>query len=174
MFVPAMFVVSALASVLFALIGVDSLVDPLPLDRAVLVRHAMLGAGACLLVVLSQAWFALYLLGSGRALFRAARETAGAAPEWLATATAARRRVLPWCLVVPVSALAVFLLGGGVFTGLVAGRSHGLAFGVSLLLQMVALGIEGHELRRHERAFARADREVGLGEPRLERPQGDC
>lgn len=174
MFVPAMFVVSALASLLFALIGVDSLVDPLPLDRAVLVQHAMLGAGACLLLVLSQTWFALYLLGSGRALCRAAGETAGPAPEWLATATAARRRVLPWCFAVPISALAVFLLGGAVFTGLVAGRSHGLAFGASLLLQVVALGIEGRELRRHERAFARADREAGLGESRLERPRGAC
>ena len=160
MFVPAMVLVSLVATVLFGLVGLDALVDPLPLDRVVLVRHALLGAGACLLHVLSQTWFALYLVGTGRALARASRGAPQAVTESRAEAAAARRRLLPWCLVVPLSALVTFLLGGATFAGMVSGRSHGLAFGASLLVQGFALWAEGRGLRRHERAFARADREL--------------
>lgn len=158
MFVPAMLVVSVLATCLFGLVGAESLLDPLPLERAALVRHALLGGAACLLLVLSQAWFALYLSTVGRALRRLEPRDANAlAPEWLTATTAARRRAFPWTLAVPLSALLVFLIGGGVFSGFFTKTTHGIAFGVSLVVQLAALWLEGRSLLRHEAAFSRAD-----------------
>lgn len=163
MFVPAMLVVSLLATCLFGLVGAESLLDPLPLERAALIRHALLGGAACLLLVLSQTWFAIYLASVGRALRRlGSGASSEPVPEWQSATTAARRGALPWTLAVPLSALVVFLIGGGVFSGFFTKTTHGIAFGVSLLVQLAALWLEGRSLLRHEAAFSRADASTGV------------
>jgi hypothetical protein len=116
--------------------------------------HVVVGLAACLLLLFSQVWIMIYLMGTAREVRRAAQGVeagaAQAARQWV-------RQALPAGGVAVIVGLGSFFLGSAVFAGHAPVWSHNLAFYGAVLSQLVALWVEFRLLAASERIIGALD-----------------
>lgn len=133
--------------------GLDGAADP------ALSGHLLASLGSTLMLVFSHSWILLYLLGTGRAVRDAVKEFR-LEPEVIAASRALRRRSIPWLLLAALLAMATFLLGIAGVPGLVPLEIHHALFFVSLVVQAIALWVEGRALSANEKLLTDIDRRI--------------
>lgn len=138
MFGRVMVAVGALASLGLLAVGLAGYRGlPDGVEGPALRQHVLLGLAAVLVFVLAHAWVAFYLVGAARVL-----------------GEAAVARTLPPLLLAVAAALATFVLGSAVHSGLAPAGLHGALLWLTLLLQ----GWAGWAEWRAVTAAARATR----------------
>jgi hypothetical protein len=103
--------------------------------------HVLVGLWACLLVLFSQSWIVLYLLGLARTLKNWQRRQ-GAGEDEAREAAKRIRRTLPAGSLAAAAALASFFLGDASLARAVPSWLHHAGFFVALAAQLWALWLE--------------------------------
>jgi hypothetical protein len=129
------------------------------LPDAGLSSHLLLGFVAALLVLFSHCWILFYLIGTGKAVKEAVREH-GLSEDHVAATRSFKQRSNPWMMVAMALAMATFIVGGGVQTGVVAPWVHHALFVAALAAQAFTLGIEHRVLAANQRLLFEVDRQL--------------
>ena len=104
--------------------------------------HLLIALGSCLLLLFSHCWIMFYLIGTGKAIKEAVAEE-NLSPELVEETKALKNRSYPGLMLAMVLAMATFILGGGVATGVfIASWFHLVMFLVTLFVQVRALWTE--------------------------------
>lgn len=104
--------------------------------------HLLIALGTCLLLLFSHCWIMFYLIGTGKAIKEAVAEE-NLSPELIEETKTLKNRSYPGLMLAMVLAMATFILGGGVATGLfIPSWFHLVMFLVTLFVQVKALWIE--------------------------------
>jgi hypothetical protein len=127
-------------------------------------RHVIAALASSLLLMLSQCWILLYLLGTGKVIRDAVRE-GGLDPAPLVRLRRLRRVCYPAILLAMALVMGTFLVGGAV-----AGKGappwvHHALFWAALAVQAGALWIEWWGLAGNERLLVEVDRRLVAAAP---------
>ncbi len=152
----ALLVVGWLGTLGFAATGIVGYLLP---GGGGLVRHLLLGLVAALLVLFSHCWILFYLIGTGRAIKDAVQEH-GLEPQLAAATRRFKQRSNPWMLLAMLLAMATFIVGGGVQTGVVPSWVHHGLFWAALAVQIATLAREHGVLAANERVLREVDRRI--------------
>ena len=121
--------------------------------------HVLLGLASSLLLLFSHCWIMFYLIGTGRAIKDAVRES-GLPGELVERTKAFKSRSSPALMLALLLAMATFILGGGVYTGAVPTWVHHGLFWVTAAVQVWALRVEQQVLGENDRLMVEVDRRV--------------
>ncbi len=121
--------------------------------------HVLLGLASALLLLFSHCWIMFYLIGTGRAIKDAVRES-GLPGELYERTKEFKNRSYPSLMLALALAMTTFILGGGVFTGAIPAWLHHGLFYVTLAAQLWALRLEGRVLAANDRLMADVDRRL--------------
>ena len=127
-------------------------------------RHVVAALASSLLLMLSQCWILLYLLGTGKVIRDAVRE-AGLDPAPLARLRRLRRVCYPAILLSMALVLSTFLVGGEVAAKGAPPWVHHALFWAALAAQAGALGIEWWGLAGNESLLMEVDRRLVAATP---------
>jgi hypothetical protein len=127
-------------------------------------RHVIAALASSLLLMLSQSWILLYLLGTGKVIRDAVRE-GGLGPEPLADSRRLRRICYPAILLAVALVMATFLVGGVVASKGAPPWVHHALFWAAIAVQAVALWIEWWGLAGNERLLVEVDRRLVAATP---------
>lgn len=148
--------------------------------------HALLSLAATLVLMFSHTWVVLYVVATGRVMADSLRARggtglaprasgsaggagtaadAGAAPSAatggvLERARRLRLHALPWLLAAVAALVATFLLGSVAFSGRILNSLHHAFFLVTLVLQVLAMRVEGQVLAEHDRLCIEVARQL--------------
>jgi hypothetical protein len=111
--------------------------------------HALISLTATLVLMFSHTWIVLYLVATGRVMAQGVA-SAGLDATLLERARRLRLHTLPWLLAAILSLIATFLLGSAAFAGRLLAMLHHVFFYVTLILQIVAMRVEGKVLAEHD------------------------
>lgn len=122
-------------------------------------HHVLLALASCLLLLFSHCWIMFYLIGTGKAIKEAVHEHG--LEQLLIEETKRYKNVsYPWLMLAIGTAMATFILGGGVATGSLPAWVHHTLFYVTLLSQGRALLLEKRVLTENEALMADVDRRL--------------
>lgn len=152
----ALLTVGWLATVGFVAAGVNGYwVD----GRQGLGDHQLLGLASAVLLLFSHSWIMFYLIGTGKQVKDAVAEQ-GVDPRAIEETRTFKSRSYPPLMLAIALAMATFILGGGVDTGVLPGWIHHGLFWAALAAQLRALLIEQRVLSENERLLGRIRREL--------------
>jgi hypothetical protein len=126
--------------------------------------HVTVALASSLLLLLSQCWILLYLLGTGKVIRDAVRE-GGLDPAPLARSRRLRRICYPAILLAMALVLSTFLVGGEVAAKGAPPWVHHALFWAAIAVQAGALGIEWWGLAGNESLLVEVDRRLVAAAP---------
>lgn len=121
--------------------------------------HLTLGLASSLLLLFSHCWIMFYLIGTGKAIKEAVAEH-DLEPEIVEKTKAYKNRSYPWLMLAMALTMAVFVIGGGVYTRFVPPWIHQSLFYLALLVQVWTLKIEHRVLSENDALMASIDRRL--------------
>lgn len=121
--------------------------------------HLTLGLASSLLLLFSHCWIMFYLIGTGKAIKEAVAEHDLEA-EIVEATKDYKNRSYPSLMLAMLLTMALFVLGGGVYTGFVPAWIHQVLFYLALVVQLRALSIERRVLRENDALMASLDRRL--------------
>ncbi len=124
--------------------------------------HLLVGLVAALLMLFSHCWILFYLIGTGKAIKEAVAGRRFAAGIVQSTREL-KNRSYPPLLLATLLVMATFIVGGGVFVGVLPAWVHQGLFFAALAAQAWALAREGRVLGDNDRLIASL--EGGLADP---------
>jgi hypothetical protein len=127
-------------------------------------RHVIAALASTLLLMLSQCWILLYLLGTGKVIRDAVRE-GGLDPAPLVRSRRLRRVCYPAILLAIALVLGTFLVGGEVAAKGAPPWIHQTLFWAAVAVQAGALGIEWWGLAGNESLLVEVDRRLIAAAP---------
>jgi hypothetical protein len=133
-------------------------------------RHIIAALASLLPVMFSHVWILLYLLGTGRVIRDAVRES-GMDPSPLAESRRLRRVCYSWLLLAAGLVLADFLLGSAVAANAARPWAHHGLFWAAVAAQGIALWSEWRGLAANERLLGEVDRRLAAA-PESAAPAG--
>ena len=119
--------------------------------------HLLLGLLSSLLILFAHSWIMFYLIGTGKAIKEAVAEH-GLTPDHIERTKEFKNRCYPWLMLAMGVTMASFILGGGVYTGVIPPWVHHGLFYAALLAQLKALFVSGGVLRQNEQLMRGIDR----------------
>jgi hypothetical protein len=122
--------------------------------------HLLLALVSSLLLLFSHCWIMFFLIGTGKAIKSAVAEH-GLETELVAETRRFKNATFGWALLAMGLAMATFILGGGVFTGVVPRWVHHGLFYLALAAQAAALWRESRVLSANDRLMAAINRRLG-------------
>jgi len=127
-------------------------------------RHVIAALASSLLLMLSQCWILLYLLGTGKVIRDAVRE-GGLDPEPLGRLRRLRRLCYPAILLAMALVMGTFLMGGVVAAKGAPPWVHHALFWAAIAVQAAALWIEHWGLAGNESLLVEVDRRLVAAAP---------
>ena len=118
--------------------------------------HLLLGLAAAFLLLFSHCWIMFYLIGTGKAVKEAVADH-GLDAGYVEETKRLKGDSYPAMMLAIALAMATFILGGGVSTGVLPGWVHWGLFYATLVAQLRALLIEGRVLAANRRLMARVE-----------------
>jgi hypothetical protein len=103
--------------------------------------HVLIALATCVLLLFSHCWIMFYLIGTGKAIKQAVAD-AGLPQELVEETKALKNRSYPSLMLAICLAMATFILGGGVDTGVIPSWIHQAMFLITLVVQIKSLWIE--------------------------------
>lgn len=121
--------------------------------------HLTLGLASSLLLLFSHCWIMFYLIGTGKAIKEAVAEY-DLESALIEETKQFKNRSYPALMLAMGLVMAVFVLGGGVYTRHVPAWVHHGLFYLALVVQVRALWIEQQVLAENDALMASIDRRV--------------
>lgn len=121
--------------------------------------HLLLATLSSLLLLFSHCWIMFYLIGTGKAIKETVAEH-GLEPEIVAATRDYKNRSFPWIMVALGLAMATFILGGGVYTGVLPVWVHHALFWVTLAAQLWTLWLEQQVLTANHHLMVAINRRL--------------
>ena len=125
--------------------------------------HLTFGLASSLLLLFSHCWIMFYLIGTGKAIKEAVAEY-GLDQELIEKTKEFKNRSYPMLMLAMGLVMAVFILGGGVYTGFIPSWVHHVLFFLALLAQVRTLQIEHRVLVENDALMASIDRQIQANE----------
>ncbi len=122
-------------------------------------NHQLLGLASAVLLLFSHSWIMFYLIGTGKQVKDAVAEH-GVDPQKIEETKTYKSRSYPPLMLAIGLAMATFILGGGVDTGVLPPWVHHGLFWATLAAQLRALLIEHRVLAANERLLDGIRREL--------------
>src|SRR6185369_534490 len=97
-------------------------------------RHVLVALASCLLLLFSHCWIMFYLIGTGKAVKDAVKEF-NLEPRLIEETKRFKNVSYPWLMLAMATAMATFIVGGGVATGSLPPWIHHALFYATLLSQ---------------------------------------
>jgi hypothetical protein len=126
-------------------------------------RHVLVGLASSLLLLFSHCWIMFYLIGTGKAIKEAVKESGlepAAAEAIIEETKRFKNESYPSLMLAMGLVMATFILGGGVATGSVPSWIHHALFYAAVLVQAYSLRIEWRVLGENERLMVDVDRRL--------------
>jgi hypothetical protein len=155
----ALWIVGALATIGLLATAVFGYAIPHPFVTGDLSTHLLLAVLSSLLLLFSHCWILFYLIGTGKALKQAVAEH-GLETEIVEQTKRFKTRSNPWLMLAVLLAMATFVLGGGVATGVVRTWVHHGLFLATAAAQVWALWVELEVLNANEKLMRSVDRRL--------------
>lgn len=124
--------------------------------------HLSLGLASSLLLLFSHCWIMFYLIGTGKAI-KEAVAAYGLETEIIERTKELKNRSYPSLMLAMGLVMAVFIIGGGVYTRFVPAWVHHGLFYLALLAQLRSLTIERRVLVENDALMASIDRRLASG-----------
>jgi MFS family permease len=122
-------------------------------------RHVLVALASCLLLLFSHCWIMFYLIGTGKAIKDAVKEF-GLEQRLVEETKRFKNVSYPSLMLAMATAMATFIVGGGVATGSLPAWIHHILFFATLLSQGRALQLERRVLVENEALMADVDRRL--------------
>ncbi len=122
--------------------------------------HLLLGLLSSLLLLFSHCWIMFYLIGTGKAIKDAVAEN-GLEAEIVNRTKRFKALTSGWSMLAMLLAMAVFILGGGVYTGAVPRWVHHWLFYLALMVQSWTLVRQTRVLAANDRLMAEINQRLG-------------
>lgn len=122
-------------------------------------RHVLVALASCLLLLFSHCWIMFYLIGTGKAIKDAVKEF-GLEQRLVEETKRFKNVSYPSLMLAMATAMATFIVGGGVATGSIPAWIHHTLFFATLLSQGRALQLEQRVLTENEALMADVDRRL--------------
>jgi len=122
-------------------------------------RHVLVALASCLLLLFSHCWIMFYLIGTGKAIKDAVKEF-GLEQRLIEETKRFKNVSYPSLMLAMATAMATFIVGGGVATGSLPPWIHHALFYATLLSQARALQLERRVLVENEALMADVDRRL--------------
>ena len=103
--------------------------------------HVLIALASCLLLLFSHCWIMFYLIGTGKAVKQAVADS-GLSADLVEETKELKNRSYPGLMLAMVLAMATFILGGGVDTGVIPAWLHQAMFLATVFVQVRALWTE--------------------------------
>lgn len=129
--------------------------------------HLTLALGSSLLLLFSHCWIMFYLIGTGKAIKEAVAEY-GLEPDLIERTKEYKNRSYPSLMLAMGLVMAVFIIGGGVYTRFIPAWIHHTLFYLALVVQFRTLRIEHAVLVENDALMSSIDRRVMSGESAVE------
>lgn len=126
--------------------------------------HLSFGLASSLLLLFSHCWIMFYLIGTGKAIKEAVAEY-GLEAEIVERTKDFKNHSYPSLMLAMGLVMAVFIIGGGVYTRFVPAWVHHGLFYLALLVQLRTLMIERRVLVENDALMSSIDRRVASGRP---------
>jgi 4-hydroxybenzoate polyprenyltransferase len=152
----ALLIVGAMATLGLIASGILGYLLPGPFGGE-MQRHVLVALASCLLLLFSHCWIMFYLIGTGKAIKEAVKEH-GLDQRLIEETKRFKNVSYPWLMLALATAMATFILGGGVATGSIPPWIHQVLFYVTLLSQGRALWLERRVLTENEALMVEVDR----------------
>lgn len=127
-------------------------------------RHVLIALASSLLLLFSHCWIMFYLIGTGKAIKDAVKES-GLDPAFIEETKRFKNQSYPWLMLAMGLVMATFILGGGVATGSVRSWIHHVLFYCAMAAQVYTLWIEQRVLTDNERLMGEIDRRLAAPSP---------
>jgi len=124
--------------------------------------HLTFGLASSLLLLFSHCWIMFYLIGTGKAIKEAVAEH-GLDQDLVERTKDFKNRSYPILMLAMGLVMAVFILGGGVYTRFVPAWLHHGLFYLALLVQVRTLLIERQVLVENDLLMTSIDRRIRSG-----------
>lgn len=124
--------------------------------------HLTFGLASSLLLLFSHCWIMFYLIGTGKAIKEAVAEH-GLEQDLVEKTKEFKNRSYPILMLAMGLVMAVFILGGGVYTRFVPAWVHHGLFYLALLVQVRTLLIERQVLVENDLLMTSIDRRIRGG-----------
>jgi 4-hydroxybenzoate polyprenyltransferase len=124
--------------------------------------HLTFGLASSLLLLFSHCWIMFYLIGTGKAIREAVAEH-GLDQDLVERTKEFKNRSYPILMLAMGLVMAVFILGGGVYTRFVPAWLHHGLFYLALLVQVRTLLIERQVLVENDLLMTSIDRRIRSG-----------
>lgn len=126
-------------------------------------NHLLSALLSTVLVLFSHCWIMFYLIGTGKAVKNAVAEHS--LSEDLVERTREFKNLsYPWLMLAMGVVMTTFIIGGGVATRVIPPWIHATLFGVSCIVQVRALQLEGVVLLANERLMVDLNLQISTGE----------
>ena len=121
--------------------------------------HLSLGLASSLLLLFSHCWIMFYLIGTGKAIKEAVAEY-GLEADLLERTKDFKNRSYPSLMLAMGLVMAVFIIGGGVYTRFIPAWVHHALFYAALVVQVRTLAIERSVLVENDELMTSIDRRL--------------
>jgi len=121
-------------------------------------RHVLVALASCLLLLFSHCWIMFYLIGTGKAIKEAVKEF-GLEQSLVEETKRFKNVSYPSMMLAMATAMATFIVGGGVATGSIPVWIHHALFYATVLSQGRALQLEHRVLTENEALMAGIDQQ---------------
>jgi len=121
--------------------------------------HLALAMASSLLLLFSHCWIMFYLIGTGKAIREAVTDN-DLEPELIERTKEFKNRSYGWLMLAMGVSMALFILGGGVYTRAIPAWIHHSLFYIALLTQVRTLLLERAVLIENDRLMASIDQRL--------------
>jgi len=119
--------------------------------------HLLLALLSSLLILFSHSWIMFYLIGTGKAIKEAVAEH-DLNLDYVEKTKEFKNKCYPWLMFAMGITMATFILGGGVYAGVIPPWLHQGLFYATLAIQLKTLFISGSILKENEQLMRTIDR----------------
>ena len=152
----ALVILGWISTVGFLVTGVIGWLAP---GRASIGVHILTALLTSLLLLFSHCWIMFYLIGTGKAL-RLAVEDHKLDTEIIEETKRFKNESYPWLMAAMGLAMATFILGGGVPTGVIPKWSHQSLYLLTLAVQIKTVVIEQSVLKQNRRLIRKTEAKI--------------